>query len=147
MVKPLLKTFVIDIKNGKPSFTSTTQRGLFFQFLKQFEGRKVWMTLDTKLPKRTDRQNRFYWLYLDIIAHQTGNTSEELHNAFKQRFLYQGDRNIFGEVIRVTGSTTELSKAEFSQYLDEISILTDVPIPDASIFELGLTHEEFKKND
>lgn len=140
MPKPLLKTFVIDIKNGKPAFTSTTQRALFFQFLKQFEGKKVWMNLDTKLPKRTDRQNRFYWLYLNIIAEETGHTPDQLHQAFKDQFLYQGSRNVYGSSIRSTLSTTELSKAQFAEYLEEINLLTEVPIPDTSIFELGLTY-------
>lgn len=136
MSRLLLRTFVIDIKNGKPAFTSATQRGLFFQFLKQFEGKKVWMTLDTKLPKRTDRQNRFYWLYLEIIANETGHTALELHEAFKDQFLFKGSKEVYGTTVRATQSTTELNKAMFSDYLIEIERLTGVPLPDTSIFEL-----------
>lgn len=146
MAKSLLKTFVIDIRDGNPAFTSPTQRALFFKFLKQFEGKKVWMTLDTKIPTRTDRQNRFYWLYVGIIASETGHTPDELHNAFKQRFLFRGARDVYGEIIRRTGSTTELNKLDFGEYLEKICELTGIPIPDASIFEVSLSHEEFRQH-
>lgn len=143
MGKPLLKTFVIDIRNGKPSFTSAAQRILFFKFLKQYDGKKVWMTLDTKLPKRSERQNRFYWLYLDIISNETGHTPQELHEAFKAQFLYRDTVKVYGTTICSTTSTTDLSRPMFADYLNEIEMLTGVPLPDTSIFELGLTNDEF----
>lgn len=36
---------------------------------------------------RTDAQNRYYWVMLTIISHDTGHTTDELHDVFKMMFL------------------------------------------------------------
>lgn len=137
MSKALLHNFIISVQDGQPAFTSDTQRGLFNKFLSQFEGKKVWMTLDTRLPKRSDRQNRFYWLYLEVISREKGYFPEELHTMFKQQFLAIGQKQVLGVNIIATRSTTDLNKLEFGEYLAKIESLTEVPIPDVSIFELA----------
>lgn len=138
MPKHTLQTFIIDIKQGNPAFTSEYQRKMFKSFLKQFEGKKVWMTIDPKLPKRSDRQNRFYWLYLGIIAHETGHEVDDLHTLFKEEFLSVGHKTILGLSTKMTRSTTELSKTDFSEYIDKISVLTGITPPDATIFQLPI---------
>ncbi len=137
MTEKLLKNFVVEIREGRPSFTSDYQRSMFNDFLKQFEGKKVWMTIDPKLPKRTDRQNRFYWLYLGIISRETGEDKDSLHAFFGDEFLTKGVKNLFGKEVKVKKSTTELNRIEFGNYLEEICRLTEIPIPDPSIYELA----------
>jgi hypothetical protein len=58
---------------------------------------------------RTPQANRFYWSIMATIADATdgGFTPEELHAAMKQRYL---DGR----------STTELTRAEFSEYCEAI---------------------------
>ncbi len=36
---------------------------------------------------RSQQQNALYWSWLNIIAHELGNTSDELHTDMKRRFL------------------------------------------------------------
>ena len=79
--------------------------------------------------KRTDRQNRFYRAYLHLISQESGHTEDELHEAFKQRFIQGETKEIFGKEVGVK-STTKLTKQEFTEYLDRIALLTGVPVPD-----------------
>ena len=83
--------------------------------------------------KRTTSQNNFYWVYLSIIARETGNDAEDLHEYFKQNLLPRKVGKIKGrkgeyEFEKLT-STTDLNKHDFGEYLEKICVLTEVPIP------------------
>lgn len=135
-----LKNFIIDIKKGRPAFTSEAQRAMFNDFLKQFEGKKVWMTIDPKMPKRSDRQNRYYWLYLGIISQETGHEAQDLHFLFKNNFLFDPMKDlttVLGTLIIKDKSTTDLTKTQFAEYIEKISRLTGITPPDATIFQLA----------
>ena len=86
----MLKNFITTIKDGKPSFQSDHARNLFYKFLSQFEDKKVWITVDPKVPKRSAQQNNYYWMYLSVIARESGHTPDELHSLFKGKFLSSG---------------------------------------------------------
>ena len=132
-----LRTFIITIENNQPKFTSEHARGLFKQFLGQFEGKKVWLTIDPKIPKRSDRQNSYYWMYLGVIARETGYTPNELHNLFKGKFLSSGIVEMFGDKVRKTKSTTALNKSEFVEYIMQIAEYTEIPSPDTTPYQLA----------
>ena len=79
-------------------------------------------------PRRTDRQNRYYWpcfvqMFRDFLADQGQPiTREEAHEFFKRRFLTREIVNPqTGEVMETTASTADLTTAEFNQYLDTIA--------------------------
>lgn len=146
MSKPVLKNFIVNIRDGTPKFTTDTQKKIFYDFLKQYEGKKVWMTIDSRTPSRSERQNRYYWLYLNIIAAETGNDPDYLHARFKAEFLNTEERLILGKMTAKDVSTTNLNKTEFAEYLEKICRLTEVPLPDSSPFELPITHEEYEAN-
>jgi len=86
-------------------------------------------------PKRSSRQNRFYWgaviatihramvltgTHQQVIA-ETGEiittTPEDLHELFKKTYLPWRDREIFGKAYEMAPTTTTLSVAAFSEYL------------------------------
>ena len=94
------------------------------------------MTIDPKIPKRSDRQNRYYHLYLGVIARETGYTPNELHNLFKGKFLSSGIVEMFGDRVRKTKSTTALNKSEFVEYIMQIAEYCEIPSPDTSPYNL-----------
>lgn len=72
--------------------------------------------------KRSRDQNALYWAWLHVIADETGNTAEDVHEAFKGVFL--GKHRVtmgtsFVEV--VTPSTARLPVADFAAYMDKVS--------------------------
>lgn len=79
--------------------------------------------------KRTTQQNRYLWLYYNIISDDTGETSEEMHELFKRKFLPAVSKTMFNIDYKVPNSTTGLSKGEFSQYIESIERLTGIPSP------------------
>lgn len=108
-------------------------------------GSTVWLTIDDRKPKRTDAQNRLYWVYLHYIQEETGNDAEALHEMFKAQFSpftvhlvpqyveKDGKWIAKGKIEqRVPKSTTDMTKAEFAEYILAIEELTGFPIPDTA---------------
>ena len=89
---------------------------------------------DERKLKRSEAQNRFYWLYLNLIEQETGNSADDMHLLFRGLFLSKGITEVFGHKVRQVKSTTDLNKSEFTEYLLKIEEKTDVPLPDTSEF-------------
>ena len=81
-------------------------------------------------PKRSDSQNRYLWFYYEIIAKETGENADDLHELFKRTLLPPVFKTVRGQELKLPRSTTELSKPEFNDFLDKIAALTGVPLPD-----------------
>lgn len=91
---------------------------------------KLWCTYDDKAPKRSTQQNAYYWgVVLPTISAETGETEEDLHELFKQRFLVNGKKMVRGHEIVSYRSTTELSVGGFVEYVDKISSWSGIHIP------------------
>lgn len=99
----------------------------------QHQGRGFVSELMLEYDKRTVKQNNYYWLYVDKyirkIAEYSGHTKNELHMIFKCHFLEKERIEVFGKVFEIPGSTTKLSKQEFSELIERMSVLTRVPPP------------------
>jgi hypothetical protein len=78
---------------------------------------------------RSLSQNAYYFMYLTIIADETGDNADDLHEFFKRKLLPPRFVTVRGEEIKLPASTTELSSGEFGEYLDKICALTNVPLP------------------
>lgn len=90
------------------------------------------LEFEKKKSQRTIQQNRYYWLYLKIIAEETGDDPMTLHEVFKRwflppQFVYI---NLLKREIKLPDSTTKLSKAEFSEYIMKIEAKTGIFAPD-----------------
>ena len=59
-------------------------------------------------------QNSYYWKIIAIIAEETGNDPDELHDHFKLRYLLSETRP---QRVR---STTELNTSEMAVYVDKV---------------------------
>ena len=107
------------------------QRALFDWLLSHgdYKGSYV-VEIKKEKHKRSLSQNDFYWLYLGVIEKDTGNLSTELHELFKRKFLPPIAKSILGVDFKIPSSTTNLSKTEFSDYMDKISAFTEIPIPE-----------------
>jgi len=89
---------------------------------------------DSKFPSRSLRQNRYYRLYLKIIADDIGEDPEVLHLLFKGLFLETGITEVYGYKVRKVKSTKKLNKSEFTKYLMRIEEKTEIPLPDTKEF-------------
>ena len=92
-------------------------------------GELVTLTLTNSKPKRTEAQNRYYWVYLSEIAAETGNDAEDLQELFKAKFLPRRMVEVLGENDEKRSSTTGLSRLEFGEYIDKIAELTGIVPP------------------
>lgn len=91
--------FNIKVSNGKADLTKLEE------YLSNLEGSiEVQIHID-----RTKNQNDLMWALLRRISNYTGDSPEYFHEKFKTLFL-QG------------GSTTELSKKDFVDYIDKINL-------------------------
>lgn len=120
--------FQAHIQNGKIALDTPES---YKRYLSGFdEGTKLVLDIDRKKNTRSLSQNAYMWLYLGVIENETGNTASDLHEFFKRKFLPPETKTIMGTDIRLPASTTNLSKHDFSNYLDKICAMTGVPIPD-----------------
>lgn len=81
-------------------------------------------------PSRSLSQNAYYWNYLETIEKETGDNASDLHEVFKRELLPPVFKTIRGKEYKLPASTTDLDKAVFSNYLDKIAALTNIPLPD-----------------
>lgn len=108
-------------------------------------GDDVLMVVTSKRPKRSQAQNNFFFVYLDLISLSCGHSVEELHRWVNGFILSQGITEVFGSKIRMVGSTSGLNISEFCEMMNRIFEETEIPIPDPGPFNLPLTYDEFGK--
>ena len=119
----------VKIENGLLIPKSDAHAEYIRRFFSQWNGKEVRLEVSELKSKRSEQQNRYYFLYLSLIEDETGNKKEDLRNYFKGKFLTSGLTEIYGDKVRQIKSTTELSKGEFCNYLVEISQLTGIELP------------------
>lgn len=68
--------------------------------------------------KRSSKSNAYLWagVYAPIAKH-LGYTAEQVHDAFKDRFLAREDLTTG---LRIAQSTATLSQERFGQYVDQV---------------------------
>ena len=128
-----MSVFLAKIINGEPDFGSEYNGLRFKQFCKDNEGKEIRISKISR--KRSLNQNDFYWFYLNLIEKETGNDSNDLHQYFKGTLLSPRIGKVLGKVVKLARSTTSLNKIEFGDYLDKISALTLIPIPDVELYK------------
>lgn len=72
---------------------------------------------------RTNQQNRFFWVLMDILGKELGLSKEECHDVFTYKFLHEELVNeATGEVFTRIKGTSELSKEEMMYFIDQLII-------------------------
>lgn len=114
----LVLTYYSEVKDGK---LQNNVRQNIAKELPAFEGKRVEIKIQRLKSKRSDQQNRLWWLYMNIISKELGYTKDEAHEIFKYKLLKREkvDENT-GEVYEYLGSTTKLSKGEFADLVNEL---------------------------
>lgn len=83
---------------------------------------------------RTLLQNNYYWLYLKVIADETGEDPDSLHHLFKNKFLLPTSKVVMGEEVVIPPTTTKQSKKDFTEYIERISAFCEIPPPDTELY-------------
>ncbi len=100
-----------------------------------------------EVTNRTSRQNKLYWLWLGVIADETGNSTNVLHEFFKNYFIAPTIEEVFGEYHKIYKSTTDMAQKEFVSYLNLIQsfaaseLAITLPVPEDLKLK-GLIYEE-----
>jgi hypothetical protein len=123
------------IEGGKLAFRPSVALA-WTKYRGSHEGARV--VISEWKEERNRSQNRYYWLYLEIIARETGDTANDLHEFLKRKLLPPRFLKVRGEELRIPASTRDLDKTDFAAYLDRICALTNVPLPDPE--EAGYIH-------
>ena len=100
----------------------------FRNIFARYEDCKVRVIVERVKNSRSQRQNNYYWWALGIISRDQGNTPAELHDIFKSKFL-RTQKVWRGGNIATLKSTTNLTKGEFVEYIENIR---------AEVAELGI---------
>lgn len=120
------------------------QKGKLFTHLAGLSGK--WKLELTKFsPLRSNQQNRYYRIVLNHAAVAMSEvwgyelSPDQAHEFFKLHLLpVRVVSRLSGKTITIGGSTTELSKVQFSEYVDKIKgYILDYcgySIPDASAY-------------
>lgn len=93
------------------------------------KGDKVTISITNKKPNRTLAQNNYYWVYVNLIAQETGEDADALHELFKKKFIGNRVVDIMGEQVEITGSTKTLKRLGFGEFIDKIAELTSILPP------------------
>lgn len=115
-------------RNGRLTIANRTG---FSAYLSTFNGLPFELIARKPRKARTTNQNSYYWgVVLAIISKETGHTADELHDAFKLKFITRfNDRGL--EFVQ---STTELSTTGMMDYIENVrrfaAMELNIVIPD-----------------
>ena len=132
----LAKTFQVKVsKDGKILLNNQEEFEKYVLF--RLAEKECILTIQEKKYVRSLSQNNLLWLYYGIIEEDLGVPSQELHEIFKKKFLPPKFISLKGKEYEISGSTANLDKMEFQDYLDKICAETNVPIPDTKKWLYG----------
>lgn len=111
------------VRNGR---LIPDNRGLLSSHVKSFEGMDVQLTISKRRKRRSNDQNAYYWGVVVAMTREGINEAwgehlslEEAHHILKFQCNYAEHVNeATGEIIKIPKTTTELSTAEFEEYLE-----------------------------
>jgi hypothetical protein len=113
----------------------------FATYLSTFNGLPFELIARKPRKARTTNQNNYYWgIVLALISQTTGHEPDELHEAFKRKFLTK--HNEHG--LEFVQSTTELSTADMVYYVEQVrrfaAMELETIIPDPNEVENESAH-------
>lgn len=127
-----MANFIFRSKDGVWDFGNEYNYKRFIQHLKENDGREY--KISPLIRTRSLKQNNLYHLFLDVIERETGQLADEVHEWAKRKFLKAREIRINGDKMKIAGTTTVLDSAEFSDYMDRISAIVNVAIPDTETY-------------
>lgn len=99
---------------------SDEQRDAIASLVGNLDMSKPWsVTVEPYRKKRTNSQGALYFKWVSIIARETGNSQDDVHDALKDKFC-PPRTVILGDEERHIRTTTKLSTVEMSAYMDAV---------------------------
>lgn len=87
--------------------------------LQEYENESVTVSITKNIP-RSMNMNKYYWsVVVKIPAEELGYDKEEMHEVFKDKFLYKKEF-INDEWIKIKLSTTKITNSQMIEYIDRI---------------------------
>ena len=85
------------------------------------EGQELEITIERKFSKRSEQQNKWWWVCMGLLSKHFGYTKDEMHQICKFMFLKTNkvDEKT-GEAFEYLRSSTELTKSEFSEMTEKM---------------------------
>jgi len=118
---------------------------------KGYKGSYV-VTIEKEKSKRSLDQNSYLWgVVYKTISDYNGDTVNDLHAYFKRVCLPPEFKKVMGKEFKVPASTTELSKADFGNYIERIRAEVapmGIIIPEANNkeeFDIQTIHSNLEK--
>jgi hypothetical protein len=106
-------------------------RGAWLKYLENNDDKTVFIQIERETGVRSRNQNSWLWAGVyKPIADATGHSENEIHEIMKRKFIKPQAVTWRGQEIKMPGSTTELDKIEFSDYVERIR---------AEVAPLGIT--------
>jgi hypothetical protein len=96
-----------------------SDRDAFSKAMRHFKRGPVTVRIQVDRGKRTSQANRYYRLILGLIADDTGDDPDDLHEFFKRKFLTAEIRNVLGEEVEVW-TTVDKDPETFHRYVEDI---------------------------
>ena len=81
--------------------------------------KKYRLTIEPYVRKRTTNQNSLYWSWMTLIADETGNDKDDVHEFLLAKFCPVKEVTIGDEVVE-RASTKLLDTKEMSRYMNRI---------------------------
>ena len=111
-------------------------RDAVINLIKGLNLEKPWsVTIEKYVERRSLSQNNLYWQWVGILARETGNDPDSVHEALKARFLIPKEITFMGEKT-LYRSSSKLDTREMSEYMDRVYALATaemgilLPVPD-----------------
>jgi hypothetical protein len=125
-------TLTVPVQSGKCQFTEQHLAAIR-TYLEQLA--TVSVTFSKPKSTRSLKQNAYLWVCYGYIAEHTGNTTEDIHIAFRDMLLPRKFIKIGAKELEVAKTTTDLTPTEFGRYVDQViaeAAQLGIVIPDAS---------------
>ena len=100
---------------GKLSFDDIAA---FAKVRAALRGQAVQISITPRRKPRSLQENNYYWgVVIPLLCDWSGFTAEEMHDAIKNKFLFDFDKR---HGLALIGSTSKLSTVEFEKLMSEI---------------------------
>lgn len=119
------------VKGSKLYFDN---RNNFDLYVGTLEAQKVEVIVKKVKKNRSLKSNNYYWTFISLIEAETGNSKEDLHNYFKNKYLSHRTGYLNGKEIMLPPTTTNLTTVEMSEYIQKISLECGITAPDPEMY-------------
>lgn len=119
---------------GKLTFDDSAA---FAKVRASLRGQAVQISISPRRKKRSLQENSYYWgVVIPLLCDWSGFSPEEMHDAIKNKFLFDYDKR---HGLARIGSTAELSTVEFERLMSDIRIWASeqgvfIPEPNEEIY-------------